>query len=123
MTSNSSDGPPPSSGGAPSPPQGAERRTARRVPNHPDDHVIIDRIRFRLQNWSRNGLLFGPMASPPAMFAKIDIKVAVMINGDRVRFEAIGEVLRIAEGSVAVRYQVLTSEAAPILRHYFDALG
>jgi hypothetical protein len=102
-------------------PDSTERRAAPRLKTHPDDHVIINNVRFPLGDWSRVGLLFGPMGNPPVVGQRLDLKVAVLIRGDRVRFTAMGEVLRVHNGQVAVRYECQSPEALPRLSSYFDS--
>jgi hypothetical protein len=99
-----------------------DRRTPARVHSRPEDHVIINNVRFALRNWSPRGLLFGPMANVPSVGDKIALKVAVMLGNDRARFDAVGEVMRVAGGEVAVRYECTSPEAALRIKSYFDSL-
>src|SRR5256885_849772 len=97
-----------------------ERRGSPRTTVHPDDYVIINNVRFPLRNWSRAGLLFGPLADPPDIGLKIDAKVSVIAAGQRIRFDAQVEVLRIANGLVAVQYQCASSETLRLIDKHFQ---
>jgi len=107
--------------GAPAAGADAERRAALRLPAHPDDHVVLNGLRAPLRNWSVSGLLFGPMQSPPAIGQTLTIKVSVIHSGgERIRFDARADVLRIVDGQIAARYQCLTPEAAAQVKRYFE---
>ena len=97
-----------------------EQRGAPRAALGPDDHVMVNNVRFPLRNWSPFGLLFGPMGAPPNVGAKIEVKVAVKYRDDRIRFSAIAEVMRVDNGQVAVRYTCQTPEALPQIQAYFN---
>lgn len=97
----------------------AERRAAPRLALGPEDCVIINNVRFSMRNWSAIGLLFGPMAVPPKVGDKIAIKVSVMVKDQRHRFDASGEVLRVENGMVAVRYACHSPESAAAIRSHF----
>jgi len=102
-------------------PADAERRAALRLPAHPDDHVVLNGLRAPLRNWSVSGLLFGPMQSPPAIGASLTIKVSVIHSGgERIRFDARADVLRIIDGQIAAKYVCATPEAAALVRRYFE---
>jgi hypothetical protein len=100
---------------------GDERRVAPRVPSNPDDHVIVNNVRFALRNWSPRGLLFGPVANPPQVGTKIGLKVNIMLASDRTRFDATGEVMRVANGEVAVRYECAVPETFLVIQRYFNS--
>lgn len=107
----------------PTPPAGGvEKRTALRALTAPDDHVILNSLRLPLRNWSVAGLLFGPMGTPPAIGQTVQLKVTVRCGDDRLKFEATGEVMRVANGQVAVRYQCASAEAAARIKAYFSSL-
>ncbi len=98
-----------------------EQRAAPRARTHPDDHVTMNNVRFALRNWSPRGLLFGPVGNPPSLGEKVELKVVAMLKADRVRFGAVGEVVRVANGEVAVRYECTSPGAAPQIKAYFDS--
>ena len=100
-----------------------ERRIAPRVPSNPEDHVILNNVRFTLRNWSPRGLLFGPVANPPTVGAKIGLKVNIMLRSDRARFDAMGEVMRVANGEVAVRYECAAEETRLLIQKYFNSFA
>ena len=97
-----------------------ERRAEQRIAPHPDDHVIINNVRYQLKNWSVAGLLFGPMGNLPEVGQKLEMKVVVLLRNDRYRFEAVGEVMRILKNDVAVKYECKTPEAAQTIKTYFS---
>ncbi len=98
-----------------------DRRTQVRHKPHPDDYVIVNKVRFPLRNWSPVGLLFGPMSNPPPIGERLELKVGVLSRGDRLRFDAIGEVMRVDHGNVAVRYTCSADNESRIKVH-FDSL-
>jgi hypothetical protein len=97
-----------------------ERRGSPRTTVHPDDSVTINNLRFALRNWSRTGLLFGPLADPPEVGLKVEAKVSVIAAGERIRFDAQTEVLRVANGLVAVRYQCASTDVLPLIDKHFQ---
>lgn len=100
-----------------------DRRIAPRVPNNPEDHVILNNVRFTLRNWSPRGLLFGPVANPPSVGTKIGLRVNIMLQSDRARFDAMGEVMRVANGEVAVRYECAAPETRLLIQKYFNSFA
>lgn len=106
----------------PTPAGGVEKRAAPRALTAPDDHVILNGLRLPLRNWSAAGLLFGPMGTPPAIGQTVQLKVTVRCGEDRLKFEATGEVMRVVNGQVAVRYQCASPETAARIKAYFASL-
>lgn len=106
----------------PTPAGGVEKRAAPRALTSPDDHVILNGLRLPLRNWSVAGLLFGPMGTPPAIGQTVQLKVTVRCGDDRIKFEATGEVMRVANGQVAVRYQCVSAETAARIKAFFASL-
>ncbi|MBV8538591.1 MAG: hypothetical protein JO128_23535 [Alphaproteobacteria bacterium] len=100
-----------------------ERRIAPRVPNNPEDHVILNNVRFALRNWSPRGLLFGPMANPPSVGTKLGLKVSVVLMSDRARFDATGEVMRVVNGDVAVAYECAAPETRLLIQRHFSSFA
>ncbi|HTP85113.1 MAG TPA: hypothetical protein VMQ11_19330 [Alphaproteobacteria bacterium] len=100
-----------------------ERRIAPRVPNNPEDHVILNNVRFALRNWSPRGLLFGPVANPPSVGTKIGLKVNVILASDRARFDATGEVMRVVNGDVAVAYECAAPETRLLIQKHFNSIA
>lgn len=88
-------------------PSGA-RNTQRGI-GGPKDAVIVRGLRFPLKNWSPMGILFGPCS--PALTSKLEVgsrfSAAVEIRNSLISldFPAEAEVLRVADGLVAARYQ------------------
>lgn len=102
---------------------GADKRAAPRAVTAPDDYVILNGLQLPLRNWSAAGLLFGPMGTPPAIGQTIQIKVTVRCGDDRLKFEASGQVMRVANGQVAVRYRCASAETAARIKAYFERLA
>jgi hypothetical protein len=103
------------------PPGSEDKRTQPRVATGPDDYVIYNGLRVPLRNWSMMGLLFGPMGIPPLVGQKLELKVQVKYRDGRLRFDAIGEVIRIDKGMVAVRYECSAPEIVAQIKAYFAA--
>jgi hypothetical protein len=101
------------------PPGSDEKRAQSRTATGPDDHIIYNGLRVPLRNWSPVGLLFGPMGIPPLVGQKIELKVQVKFRDDRLRFDATGEVIRVDNGMVAVRYECRAPETVLQIKAYF----
>jgi methyl-accepting chemotaxis protein len=99
----------------------AERRRTSRHDCHADDRVMLDGKPVPLRNWSSNGLLFGPLASPPALGAALKLRTSVQLDSRRIEFEAEAKVVRVNSGFVAVSYRVIGEEVGAALKVYFGA--
>jgi hypothetical protein len=100
---------------------GSDRRTSPRLQTSANDYVTFNSVRFPLRNWSATGLLFGPMGTPPGVGQKLVLNVTVTCGNDRLRFNAACDVVRVANGQVAARYQCSSPEVAARIRDYFEA--
>lgn len=107
--------------GPAAPAVGSERRISPRVATTANDYVTFNNVRFPLRNWSATGLLFGPMGTPPDVGQKLTLKVTVTCGQDRLRFDAACQVVRVAGGQVAAKYDCQSPEAAARIRAYFEA--
>jgi hypothetical protein len=101
------------------PPGPEDKRAYPRVTTGPDDYIIYNAVRIPLRNWSPVGLLFGPMGVPLTVGQKIDLKVQVKFRDDRLRFDATGDVVRVDNGMVAVRYECRLPETALQIKAHF----
>ena len=82
-------------------------------------NVLLQGQRIPLRNWSPVGLQFGPCSSAIAAGAKLSIKVVVQNPGLSIEFRATAEVLRVADGQVAARYQCEDPAVAQKIKAYF----
>jgi hypothetical protein len=92
-------------GGPSKPENNNDRRTSPRLQTTANDHVTFNGVQFPLRNWSATGLLFGPMGTPSTVGQKLSLKVTVTCGADRLRFDAACDVIRVASGQVAARYE------------------
>jgi hypothetical protein len=102
------------------PAEGSDRRASPRVPTSANDYVTFNNVRFPLRNWSATGVLFGPMGTPPAVGQKLALKVTVTCGHERLRFDAACDVVRVANGQVAARYECQSSDVAATIRAHFE---
>jgi hypothetical protein len=101
------------------PQSGAERRVAPRLATTANDRVTFNNVDYPLRNWSATGLLFGPMGHSPAIGQKLALKVVVRCGEDRLRFDATGEVVRVANNLIAVRYECHSGDTAARIKDHF----
>jgi methyl-accepting chemotaxis protein len=100
----------------------AERRRTSRHDCHADDRVMLDGKPVPLRNWSSNGLLFGPLASPPALGAALKLRASVQLDSRRIEFDAEAKVVRVNSGFVAVSYHAIGEEIGAALKAYFGTV-
>jgi hypothetical protein len=101
---------------------GADRRAAPRLATTAHDRVTFNNVEYPLRNWSVSGLLFGPMGHAPEIGQKLALKVVVRCGEDRLRFDATGEVVRVANNLIAVRYQCHSGDTAARIKDYFTSV-
>ncbi len=71
----------------------------------PNDVVILNQQKMRLMNWSPLGLQFGPCKMIVGAGDKLKVTVSLNNPGTSLSFEAVAEVLRVADGIVAAKYK------------------
>ncbi len=81
----------------------AERRRDSRFDCAAGDRVTLNGRSYRADNWSRYGLLFGPVEPLPRMGDDLSLHAEIKSAG--LDFQATGKVVRMEDGMVAVRYQ------------------
>ncbi len=84
-----------------------------------EDYVLLQGQRIPLRNWSTVGLQFGPAGMALAAGAKLPVKVIVQNPNLSIEFRATAEVLRVADGLVAARYQCEDPAVAEKIKAYF----
>ena len=94
----------------------AERRRETRFDAGPDDSVVYGGASVPLQNWSRQGLYIGPVATPPRVGDKSRIEVGVASAG--LHFAAEATVVRIDGQFVALRFVADEAAQQKIAGHF-----
>jgi ABC-type transporter Mla subunit MlaD len=94
----------------------SERRRDSRFDCGPNDYVEMNGRRYRAENWSQFGLLFGPVSPAPKMGDTM--QVTADIRSLELKFSANGKVVRLEDGMVAIRYQADAASSARIARHF-----
>jgi hypothetical protein len=82
-----------------------DSRRAAPVTSGPNDVVILNQQKMRLMNWSPLGLQFGPCKMIVGAGDKLKVTVSLNNPGTSLSFEAVAEVLRVADGIVAAKYK------------------
>lgn len=94
-------------------------RAGQRGQGGPEDHVLMRDMRLQLRNWSPAGLMFGPSNTTPEVGARLPLTVVVRNPGFSIEFSARAEILRVADGMIAARYQCDDPAAAQRIKNYF----
>lgn len=94
-------------------------RVAQRGAGGPEDHVLVQDVRVPLRNWSPAGLMFGPCDVSLETGMRLPLVVVVRNPAFRIEFQARAEILRVAEGMIAARYQCDDPAVAARIRDYF----
>lgn len=95
------------------------QRNVQRGLGGAQDYVLLQGQRIPLRNWSPVGLQFGPCSAALAAGAKLPVKVIVQSAGLSFEFRATAEVLRVADGLVAARYQCEDPAVTQKIKAYF----
>lgn len=97
----------------------AGSRVAQRGAGGPEDHVLVRDMRVPLRNWSPSGLMFGPCNLSLEVGARLPLTVVVRNPACRIEFSVAAEILRVADGMIAARYQCDDPAAAEQIKSYF----
>lgn len=95
------------------------QRSVQRGVGGAQDFVLLHGQRIPLRNWSPVGLQFGPSSTSLTAGAKLPVKVIVQTPALSIEFRATAEVLRVADGMVAARYQCEDPAVMQRIRDYF----
>ena len=97
----------------------AGQRSVQRGIGGAQDYVLLQGQRIPLRNWSPVGLQFGPCSIALSAGAKLPVKVIVQNPALSIEFRVTAEVLRVADGLVAARYQCEEPAIAQKIKAYF----
>lgn len=99
----------------------AERRRDPRVVAGPDDTVRIGQDRAPLRNWSKIGLLFGPVEIGVTVGDSVDLTFNVQNAQIDLTVEASADIVRVGEdGIVAARYYCKDPSTEERIKAYFS---
>lgn len=95
------------------------RKTPRAVPLG-SAFVTINNRRYRIGDWSRQGLKFGPVEAEFEVGMVVPMDVVIDdFRVQRIQFHGFLTVLRVFEGEAAGRYHCRESTDAAKIDHYF----
>ncbi len=98
----------------------AERRGAPRAVPVGSAYVTINTKRYRIGDWSRLGLKFGPVENEFELGMVVPIDVVIDdFRVQRIQFHGFLTVLRVLNGEAAGRYNCREGTDAARIDHYF----